>query len=827
MTTHGDSRPVGFCGPVACWQDLLPPAERVLRLPHDRARVGLAPRSRGEVVEPSLRFQLIEVQSFTESLGRIEDALPTLAERLTDDGVLVVEVDNLQSPRQLRLVLEGRPGAFDVAGSLEDPALPLPLRRVLSAITASDLQVVDVVRVPADNDAACRGLGQSGFAHGMLPLEWLAATPPSRFWLRCERRRTLAGSVLIGVGEAAAQQATANAIRSFLPADWEIVVAESTGEATGWNRAVVRARGELVWFLRAGALPGKALFSALHGLAMVGPAAPGNDGDRAQPGDLSGLMLARDTVLLAGPIDETYANSRIGLEAWHMRLDSCAAAVVVAEGEFTTPPAPVEVPAQFARESEQLLAAWSPIHGERPAAPAIAERPAVPAPWQGRSPKVSLCMIARNEERFLADCLQQARAAVDEIVLVDTGSTDRTIAIAESFGAKVVQRPWDDDFSAPRNEALRHATGDWILVLDADEFLVGDACARIRELVTDASVSGYHLHFTNLYTGGKTLGVMMVRLFRNLPGIEYQNVIHEQVTPSLTRIGGELGLILSQCDVEVEHHGYTDELMASRAKNERNERLFQKQLARHPDDIYSLYKYGDFLRRVPGRGDDARDLLERCLQQLLAGPPSMPRQLPFAGEVAALCALEFARAGRTQRALEIVDTALRRFLPTPNLHYLAASLLLGNGKHDDAIAHFRRCLAYRGQVLVVPIQDGITGHVSLAGIAQAWLQKGDFERARRLLEQAIALEPRYEVSHLVLSRLHLLRGDTLAALHTLTAYLAAHPESPGACQQTTLILQSLGMKDQARRMGARALGLLEARALDHEASEMKRILAAI
>jgi tetratricopeptide (TPR) repeat protein len=127
----------------------------------------------------------------------------------------------------------------------------------------------------------------------------------------------------------------------------------------------------------------------------------------------------------------------------------------------------------------------------------------------------------------------------------------------------------------------------------------------------------------------------------------------------------------------------------------------------------------------------------------------------------------------------------------------------------------------------VPIQEGITSHVSLAGIAQAWLQKGDFARAQRLLEQAISLEPRYEVSHLVLSRLHLVRGDALAALRILTAFLAAHPDSPGACQQTTLILQRLGLKDQARRMGNRALDLLQERALDHEAAEMKRILAAI
>jgi hypothetical protein len=83
------------------------------------------------------------------------------------------------------------------------------------------------------------------------------------------------------------------------------------------------------------------------------------------------------------------------------------------------------------------------------------------------------------------------------------------------------------------------------------------------------------------------------------------------------------------------------------------------------------------------------------------------------------------REPATTRAREVLDVALRRFMPTPNLHYLSASLALTDGRCEDAITHYRRCLAYRGQVLVVPIQEGITSYVSLAGIAQCWLLRGD------------------------------------------------------------------------------------------------------
>lgn len=872
MDRTGEVLPNGFLGPVRGWSGLVPSASAPLQLPRQRAQL------RALAASPPGAHDLIEVQSWTEALGRIEETLPELSLRLTDGGLLLLDIDNIQGARMLRQVVEGRPGQFDPAGCPEDPSVFLPLRRVLAAAAASGLWVQDVVSVPPAAMEFPPDFARTLFAGGLLSLDWLHGTPPTRYWLVCQKARPVAGSVLLAGGSAAARAHTETLLRSFLPDDWEVVHGEAVRECAQWNRAVSKARGEVVWFLRGGAEPSAAAFAALAARAGVGPVALAGDevqehvgsgasagkraptgkraqdgegaqdgkggqaetradagkgkpgAERAHAGDIVGLMLPRHDVLLVGPLPEHIANSQVALEDYAMRLEAKLAQLQTVPGSLPSPKAPVECPASFAAEMQEMVARWAPIQ-PLPAAPAA--EPANPGqaiaapPWAGRAPRISLCMIARNEERFLPECLTRAREAVDEIVLVDTGSTDRTVAIAESFGAKVLHSPWDDDFSAPRNVGLRAATGDWILVLDADEFLQAGAAARIRELVTNAAVSGYHLHFVNVYGHGKTLGVMMVRLFRNLPGIGYENVIHEQVSPSLQRLGTPLGLVLASADVEVDHHGYTDQVMNERGKNERNERLFLKQLAQKPDDIYGLYKYGDFLRRVPGRGADSRRLLDRCLELILRGSPSLPRELPYAAEVAALCALEAARTGDLERARSVLDVALRRFIPTPNLHYLAASLALAENRADDAIAHYRRCLAYHGQVLVVPIQEGITAHVSLAGIAQAWMLRGEFERSAPLLEQAIALEPSYEVAQLALSRLWLLRGDATRALQVLTTFLAAHPESPGACQQITLILQRIGETAAAKRMGRHAVQLLEARALDHEAAAMEKLLAAM
>lgn len=814
--------PIGCQGPVRTWASLVPAATRALQLPRDRAQLRTADGD----------FDLLEVTAVTESLGRVEDALADLAKRLAAGGTLLLDVDNQQSLRLLRLVVEGRPGCFDPAGSTDDPSQFLSLRRVLAATAAAGLLVRDVIAVPQPAPELDAQFARSLAGHGLLPLDWRAGPPPMRHWLVCQKLPTLAGSVLLAGGTAAERERTIAALRSFLPEAWEIVHGEGVRESSQWNRALAAARGELVWFLRAGSEPTPQLFEALSVPAAVGPVAPGIGEQRALPGDLCGIMLPRLDALFVGPLAEHLANSRIAYEEHLMRIDGKLQPTRIVPGELRAPSPPAEHPPSLATEARELLARWSVVEAVGvPGSPAAATTTSASlrrsAPWAGRKPRISLCMIARNEERFLGECLSRARAAVDEIVLVDTGSTDRTVAIAESFGARVLHEPWQDDFAAPRNTSLCAATGDWILVLDADEFLQPGAATRIRELAENETASGYHLRFVNLYGQGRTLGVMMVRLFRNLPGLAYENVIHEQVTPSLQRLATPLGLTLLSADVEVEHHGYSDEVMTSRGKNERNERLFLKQLAAHPDDIYSHYKYGDFLRRVPGRSADARRLLDRCLELILQGPPGLPRELPYAGEVAALCALEAARAGDHARARAVLDVALRRFLPTPNLHYLAASLALAEQRSHDAIAHYRRCLAYHGQVLVVPIQDGITSHVSLAGIAQAWLQLGDLARAQRMLERAIALEPGYEVAQLALSKLWLQRGELPRALAVLTEFLRTHPDSPGACQQTTLLLHRLGHLAQARRMGQQAVAMLEARALDHEAAAMKQYLASI
>jgi len=183
-------------------------------------------------------------------------------------------------------------------------------------------------------------------------------------------------------------------------------------------------------------------------------------------------------------------------------------------------------------------------------------------------------MIVKNEEGTLGHCLASVQTLVDEIVIVDTGSTDGTLAIARQYGARIFQHPWRDDFSAARNESLRHCSGDWLLVLDADEDLDALDFPVIREALAQDRIPAFQLILRNYFTSGAytNLGEAAsvntshyregatfphyadgrgLRLCRNLPDLAFRGRIHEL----LTQYFQDQGLPIQDLPVVVHHYG--------------------------------------------------------------------------------------------------------------------------------------------------------------------------------------------------------------------------------------------------------------------------------
>src|SRR5262245_3700385 len=227
--------------------------------------------------------------------------------------------------------------------------------------------------------------------------------------------------------------------------------------------------------------------------------------------------------------------------------------------------------------------------------------------------RVSLCMIVRDEESNLSPCLESVADLVDEIVVVDTGSTDRTRDIAQRLGARVFDFPWVDDFSAARNESLRHATGDWIFWIDADERIDAPNHTKIRRLFAQLREENqaFGMSCVHLPEQGSFLRTeeKSIRVFRNHPEIRWRNRIHEDIMPARRARGASV----VWTDIAFHHTGYQDPVVRAR-RNERDLRLLLMDYARGANRPYTLCHVGRIYLDM-GRAADALPMLQRGLKR--------------------------------------------------------------------------------------------------------------------------------------------------------------------------------------------------------------------
>lgn len=225
------------------------------------------------------------------------------------------------------------------------------------------------------------------------------------------------------------------------------------------------------------------------------------------------------------------------------------------------------------------------------------------------TPKLSLAMIAKNEARCLARCLQSVQKVVDEIIVTDTGSTDGTVKIAEQYGAKISHFTWINDFAAARNHALAQATGDWILVLDADEHASPALASEIRAFIQGPRQIGRLKIVSDFKQQGQTLksSTFVSRLFPR--GATFEGRIHEQIASPLPRVNlrGELW-----------HDGYLET-----RKSERNVQMLQAEIARDPKSAYLQFQLALEFTSL-GRPQNAFDCLQKARALMQPADPFAP-----------------------------------------------------------------------------------------------------------------------------------------------------------------------------------------------------------
>ena len=353
---------------------------------------------------------------------------------------------------------------------------------------------------------------------------------------------------------------------------------------------------------------------------------------------------------------------------------------------------------------------------------------------------LSVCLIVKNEERFLGQCLASVKGLAHQVVVVDTGSTDRTVEIAKEHGAQVHSFAWCDDFSAARNAVLEHATGDWVLMLDADEELLPEQHAALRKLLHTPAVISWRLPIQDV--GREAEGCSYVpRLFRNAPGLFYTGRVHEQVFASLEGQRQEWGLETRLGDAKLRHYGYTKELTLERDKVGRNLRLLEQAILETPDDSNLLMNYGLELVRS-GRQEEGLGQYRAAFEVMAALPDALV--VPESREV--LLVQFCTQLMVAKRHAEVVQVLLSPLAKlggglTASLHFTLGLALMELKQFAAAAEAFRQCLAKRDRPALTPVNLEIHKAGPRHCLARCLAQLGETDAAAEEFRLVLEGEP--------------------------------------------------------------------------------------
>jgi tetratricopeptide (TPR) repeat protein len=351
---------------------------------------------------------------------------------------------------------------------------------------------------------------------------------------------------------------------------------------------------------------------------------------------------------------------------------------------------------------------------------------------------VSLCMIVRDNAGTLEACLRSIRPWVDEMVVVDTGSRDDTPRIAERLGTRVFHFPWCDDFSAARNESLRHARGQWIFWMDSDDTIDLDCGRKLRELVTgptDASVLGYvmQVHCPGPGEGGRADVTVVdhVKLFRNLPALRFEGRIHEQILPAIRRADGKT----AWTDLFVTHSGYDHTPEGQEKKKERDLRLLHLEHGERGEHPFTLFNLGMTYADV-GRHREAVDYLKRSIAHSTPGESHLRKAY-------ALLVSAHAQLGEREAARVACAEGLRLFPEDAELRFRRAILLHESGRLQEAADTYLTLLGQETARYFTSVDPGIRGFKARQNLAVVYADLGDLARAEEQWRQVVAEVPRY------------------------------------------------------------------------------------
>lgn len=401
-------------------------------------------------------------------------------------------------------------------------------------------------------------------------------------------------------------------------------------------------------------------------------------------------------------------------------------------------------------------------------------------------PTLSLCMIVKNEERVLADCLSSAVPFFDEIVVIDTGSTDSTVEIAKAHGAKVGFFPWCNDFSAARNVSLEQATGDWVMWMDADDTLPAECGKALRPLIALAEdrVTGYlmQVHIPPAPGDNGFTIVDHVKLFRNRPSVRFEGRIHEQILESIYRSGG----VIERTNLYVVHSGYDHSPEGQARKRTRDTTILALDEAERPDHPFPRFNYGMTYFHLK-EYDLAITKLKECLER------SKPQESTVRKVYAMLtgCYMEKRDLDQARNAL---DTGLALFPNDPELLFRAGNLYRELGDFAAAENFYLKLFHSRESGHIDSLDVTMTSYKAHHNLALIYQDMNKLAESEQHWRAAVQISPSFAPSWQGLGELFVrLRrfDDARAVLQKLEGLSAEHAQALRqklALQQVTSVV---------------------------------------
>lgn len=349
--------------------------------------------------------------------------------------------------------------------------------------------------------------------------------------------------------------------------------------------------------------------------------------------------------------------------------------------------------------------------------------------------QVSLCMIVKDEEEYLPKCLASINDIVDEIVIVDTGSSDKTVEIAKNFGAKVYYFKWSNNFSEARNESLKYATKDWIFILDADDELTLESKENFKMLLSSELDEKAIYHFETLSYYGSSIEKDNIavnlnpRLFKNNRGIHYEGEVHNQLISS----EGDYNAVCKE--IKIHHYGYIDKRIVSKDKRNRNIYILNEQIKKNPNNGFAYFNLGNEY--------GALDDMNKALEYYYKAYESFNPRTGYSSLLILRIIISNLRLRHYDEALKFVDIGVLHYPECTDFYFYQALILKELDRPTLQIKALEKCIELGEPPSELKFVLGTWSYRAYYELGKIYMKYKDYYTAYDYYIDALKFKPDY------------------------------------------------------------------------------------